>query len=45
MLDLDDMRMIRALGAARSLAAAARLLDLTPPAVTSRLQRLEERLG
>ncbi|MGU7772658.1 LysR family transcriptional regulator [Burkholderia sp. MR1-5-21] len=45
MVDLDDMRMIRALGASRSLSAAARLLYLTPPAVTVRLQRLEERLG
>lgn len=39
------MRLFRALGASRSLAAAARLLNLTPPAVTLRLQRLEERLG
>ncbi len=45
MLNLDDLRLIRALGAARSLAAAAQLLDLTPPAVTVRLQRIEERLG
>lgn len=45
MVDLDDMRLIRALGASRSLAAAARLLDVTPPAATVRLQRLEDRLG
>jgi DNA-binding transcriptional LysR family regulator len=45
MLDLDDMRMFRALGVAPSLAAAARLLDVTPPALTVRLQKLEERLG
>ncbi|HJW56201.1 MAG TPA: LysR substrate-binding domain-containing protein [Burkholderiaceae bacterium] len=45
MIELDDMRLFRALGASRSLAAAARLLNLTPPAVTVRLQRLEERLG
>lgn len=45
MLDFDDLRLIRATGASRSLAAAARLLDLTPPAVTVRLQRMEERLG
>jgi DNA-binding transcriptional LysR family regulator len=45
MIDLEDMRLFRALGASRSLAAAARLLNLTPPAVTVRLQRLEERLG
>lgn len=45
MIELDDMRLFRALGSSRSLAAAARLLNLTPPAVTVRLQRLEERLG
>lgn len=45
MIELDDMRLFRALGASRSLAGAARLLNLTPPAVTIRLQRLEERLG
>ncbi|KAB0642527.1 LysR family transcriptional regulator [Burkholderia latens] len=44
MLDLDDLRLVRAIGASRSLAAAARLLDLTPPAVTVRLQRMESRL-
>lgn len=45
MLELEDMRLFRALGASPSLAAAARLLDLTPPAVTVRLQRIEERMG
>lgn len=45
MLDLDDLRMMRALGGAGSLAAAARSLDLTPPALTTRLQRLEQALG
>ncbi|HZG18464.1 MAG TPA: LysR family transcriptional regulator [Herbaspirillum sp.] len=45
MLQLDDMQLLRALGASASLAAAARLLDLTPPAVTVRLQRIEERIG
>ncbi|AOK20616.1 LysR family transcriptional regulator [Burkholderia cepacia] len=45
MLDLDDLRLVRAIGTSRSLASAARLLDLTPPAVTIRLQRMEERLG
>ncbi|SAK44211.1 LysR family transcriptional regulator [Caballeronia hypogeia] len=44
MLDFEDLRLIRAIGASRSLASAARLLDLTPPAVTIRLQRMEERL-
>ncbi|MEX3969925.1 LysR family transcriptional regulator [Paraburkholderia caribensis] len=45
MIELDDMRLFRALGGSRSLAAAARVLNLTPPAVSVRLQRLEERLG
>jgi DNA-binding transcriptional LysR family regulator len=45
MIDLDDMRLFRALGASQSLAAAARMLNLTPPAVTVRLQRIEARLG
>lgn len=45
MLQLDDMQLLRTLGSASSLAAAARLLDLTPPAVTVRLQRIEDRIG
>ncbi len=45
MIDLDDLRLFRALGASRSLAGAARLLNLTPPAVSVRLQRIEARLG
>lgn len=45
MIDLDDLRMIRALGSCGSLAGAARLLDLTPPALTVRLKRLEASLG
>ena len=45
MLQLEDMQLLRALGVSQSLAAAARLLDLTPPAVTVRLQRIEERIG
>ncbi|AOI84781.1 LysR family transcriptional regulator [Burkholderia cepacia] len=45
MLDLDDLRLVRAIGTSRSLASAARLLDLTPPAVTIRLQRMEARLN
>ncbi len=45
MLQLEDMQLLRALGVSQSLAAAARLLDLTPPAVTVRLQRIEERMG
>lgn len=45
MVNLDDLRMIRALGSSKSLAGAARLMDLTPPALTVRLRRLEEALG
>jgi DNA-binding transcriptional LysR family regulator len=45
MLNLDDLRMIRAVGQAGSLAGAARALDITPPALTVRLQRLELTLG
>ncbi|MBF9264701.1 LysR family transcriptional regulator [Paracidovorax cattleyae] len=45
MIELDDLRMIRALGSCGSLAGAARLLDLTPPALTVRLKRLEASLG
>lgn len=44
MLTTEDLRLMRALGTAASMAAAARLLDLTPPAVTIRLQRIEEQL-
>lgn len=44
MLTTEDLRLIRALGSTPSMAAAARLLDLTPPAVTIRLQRVEEQL-
>ncbi|WCM93171.1 LysR family transcriptional regulator [Acidovorax sp. NCPPB 2350] len=45
MLDIDDLRMVRALGHAGSLAGAARLMDLTPPALTVRLRKLEDALG
>ncbi|AVT06591.1 LysR family transcriptional regulator [Paracidovorax avenae] len=45
MIELDDLRMVRALGSCGSLAGAARLLDLTPPALTVRLKRLEGSLG
>lgn len=45
MLEVEDLRMLCALGSSQSLAAASRLLNLTPPAVTVRLQRIEERMG
>lgn len=44
MIDLADLRFIEAIAAAPSLAAAARALDVTPPAVSQRLAQLEARL-
>jgi DNA-binding transcriptional LysR family regulator len=45
MLSSDDLQFIGTLAASSSLAAAARTLNVTPPAVTQRLQLMEERLG
>jgi len=45
MLTIDDLKMFRALGGTGSLAGAAREMNVTPPALTVRLRRLEERLG
>ena len=45
MVTIEDLRMMCALQGAKSLAAAARLLDLTPPALTMRLKRIEATLG
>ena len=45
MISTDDIRFFLAIAAARSLAAAARALDVTPSAVSQRLQSLEQRLG
>jgi DNA-binding transcriptional LysR family regulator len=45
MLSTDDIRFFVAIAAASTLAAAARALDVTPPAVSQRLQALERRLG
>src|SRR5260370_24025749 len=45
MLSTDDLRFFSALATSTSLAAAARVLDVTPPAVTQRLRLMEERLG
>ncbi len=45
MIDLPDLRLFATLLSARSLAAAARALDVTPPALTVRLQRIERKLG
>lgn len=44
MLDISDLRFLTALSTAPSLAAAARSLNVTPPAVSQRLSLLEERL-
>jgi DNA-binding transcriptional LysR family regulator len=45
MISTEDLRFFVTLAASSSLAAAARALDVTPPAVTQRLQQMEERLG
>lgn len=45
MLNLDDLRFFGVVAEGRSLAQAARLLDVTPPAVSQRLSALERRLG
>ena len=44
MLDTDDLRFFAAVAASPSLAAAARSLNVSPPAVTQRLRSLEKRL-
>ncbi|SBV98609.1 Transcriptional regulator, LysR family [uncultured Alphaproteobacteria bacterium] len=45
MIETDDLRFLAAIAASPSLAAAARMLDVSPPAVTQRLRGLETRLG
>jgi DNA-binding transcriptional LysR family regulator len=45
MLNADDLRFFIAITQSSSLAAAARHLNVTPPAVTQRLRSLELRLG
>lgn len=44
MLDIADLRFLTAISASPSLAAAARSLNVTPPAVSQRLSLLEDRL-
>lgn len=44
MIDLDDLRFIDALSRTGSLSAAARTLDVTPPALSMRLKKLEAAL-
>jgi len=45
MLSLDDLRLLATVEASDSLAAASRVLNVTPPAVTQRLQQIEARIG
>ncbi|WP_207458947.1 LysR family transcriptional regulator [Azospirillum sp. SYSU D00513] len=45
MLGDSDLRFFATIAASPSLAAAARALDVTPPAVSQRLAQIEERLG
>jgi DNA-binding transcriptional LysR family regulator len=45
MISTEDLRFFVVLVSAASMADAARKLDVTPPAVTQRLQLLEKRLG
>ncbi|WP_313369486.1 LysR family transcriptional regulator [Achromobacter animicus] len=45
MIATDDLRFFLSLSTAGSLAQAARALDVTPPAITQRLNALEKRLG
>jgi len=45
MITLDDLRFIDALNRAGSLSAAARLLNVTPPALSMRLKKLEQSLS
>lgn len=45
MIQIDDMRLISTLAKTPSLSAAARLLGVTPPALSLRLKRLEASMG
>ncbi|MFF7708886.1 LysR substrate-binding domain-containing protein [Pseudomonas sp. NPDC007930] len=45
MVSIDDMRLAAALAQAESLSAAARRLNVTPPALSMRLRKLEHSLG
>jgi DNA-binding transcriptional LysR family regulator len=45
MFSVDDLRFVVTLSGSVTLAAAARNMNVTPPAVTQRLRLLEERLG
>ncbi|MEP6824852.1 MAG: LysR family transcriptional regulator [Ramlibacter sp.] len=45
MIQIEDLRLVAALSRAPSLSAAARALDVTPPALSMRLKKLEAALG
>lgn len=45
MITLDDLRFVEALSRTGSLSAAARSLNVTPPALSMRLKKLEQALG
>ena len=45
MISSEDLRFFNVLARSASLAEAARKMDVTPPAVTQRLQALEARIG
>lgn len=45
MIQTEDLRLIEALAQSPSLSAAARMLNVTPPALSSRLRKLEATLG
>lgn len=45
MISSDDLRFFHVIARHKTLAAAARALDISPPSVTQRLQAIEARLG
>ncbi len=45
MIQIEDLRLIEALAQSPSLSAAARMLNVTPPALSARLRKLESTLG
>lgn len=45
MLSTDDLELFRTIGMSPSLAAVARALDVTPPAISQRLSQIERRLA
>lgn len=45
MLSTDDLELFKTIGASSSLAAVARVLGVTPPAISQRLSQIEKRLA